>query len=142
MDKVLSLEQVAKMPLHQLVNAYDYGYRIVDSGARKVSRMSPATCVGTVVQGTTKTNLTMTGSGGTPPYKYEWIVDGAVLQTFTGQTGTKTFSHAFNESVGAHVYKARITDSCPTGAKVAEDLCTITIQPLCTLPTISMNIPA
>ena len=95
--------------------------------------LSPATGCGNVIAQTTKT-LTGTGSGGTPPYSYEWYIskpDG------TTETSTDSIlSYKFN-MVGTYQFDSTIRDSCPSGSISCNDTCVMTsILPPITNPNI------
>lgn len=123
LDKLLTLEHMQEMPIDQIVELYRQGYRLegVDGPIKKLS-----SCTGAIVQGTVKT-ITMTPSGGTPPYKLDFLVDGSNAGSWTGITGAQTFSHTFSEPFGNHTYSVNITDGCIV-PQVNTDQCTITIM--------------
>jgi len=130
-NKILKVKDLQDLSIDTLINAYKNGYRIESTKYRDLSLSinKLATCPTSIVQGTSKT-ITITPSGGTPPYTLEFIVDNITKAgyTFTGLTGQKIFTYIFNESIGNHTYSTKITDSCIGGGKVITDVpCTINI---------------
>lgn len=88
---------------------------------------SMAECPTSILRGTVK-NLTITPTGGTPPYRYDLLVDGVIVQTFGGKTQPQDFTFSFDQSPGTHVYEAKITDSCTNPSpKVSTTSCIINI---------------
>lgn len=151
MNKVLSLEQMKRMSSDEIVNAYRNGYRLSDSpismGCRtcgdNITRLNPASCPLSMIQGTTKTlSLTVT-TAGTPPYTLKFYVDNVqktITSTWSGNT--VTWSWLFNEPVGSHAYAAEVTDSCATGIKTSNrDTCTINVIAACVSPVVALTIP-
>jgi hypothetical protein len=101
-----------------------------------ITSLSPASCPGPVLVGTTRT-LTATASNGTPPYHYHWSVrrpdnvvdtpiDSYVVQYQFTQTGSYTIS----------LY---VTDTCPTGSMTSNtDSCSVTVVS-CVVPVCSFT---
>ncbi len=135
MNRELTLEQIKGMSSDEIINAYRQGYRLED--------MSPATCPTSIIQGTIKSNITIAHTGGTPPYTFKFYVDEVVkVSSIPVANTTWGLEYTFSETVGSHVYKGEVTDSCATGAKVVSDSCTITIVAACATPAITLTIPA
>lgn len=124
--KNLNVDDIKNISLDTLIEAYRNGYIIEESSSKKITSL--ASCPSSIQQGTTKT-ITITPSGGAPPYKYELIVDGVVVYMISSATGTQTFNFIFNQSIGIHTYQSRITDSCTNpGPQIISDTpCSINI---------------
>lgn len=88
----------------------------------RVHKLNPATCPD-VIQGTSH-DVTLTASGGTPNYTYTLLLDGVVKASAGPISSTSyTFSVVFGESVGSHILRGEIVDSCTT-IQTAFDQCT------------------
>jgi len=88
-----------------------------------------ASCPTTIPQGAkTVTVALLTGKEGTPPYTLKWYVDGSektISPVWDPVNKRWTFTYMFNETVGTHIYKSVVTDSC---TNVSENSCTIKIE--------------
>ena len=126
----LDINTLDKMHIDEIISLYKQGYRVNE--IRSTGIKSLATCTSTIVQGTTKT-LTITPSGGTPPYKnVQLLVDGVPVLTLPGPYQASTpiqITYSFPESAGNHTYSSKIEDSCSPASNVAQDAspCTILI---------------
>ncbi len=89
---------------------------------------SLATCTGNVVRNVTR-NITITPSGGKPPYtKAELLADGYSVKTMIGTyTGAISTTYNFPENVGTHTYGTRVTDSCVPPQVFTETPCTVNV---------------
>ncbi len=137
----LDINQIQKMSIDQVVELYRQGYRLEEfypdmdktlpySPRSGYGFMSPATCPGTVVKGSTKNIKVDVTTPGTPPYTFKLKRDDAEILTYTGGATetSKTWPYVFNEALGTYVYKGFVTDSCPAGAKTSiEDVCTVKV---------------
>jgi len=98
----------------------------------------PMPCSASYNTGDTAT-INVTVSGGTPNYTYRLYVDGVLKDTFGPTNST---SHVFNytfTSAGSYTVKVEVTDSCPSGAKVADKTCSVTVSTPCTTPTVDFT---
>lgn len=150
MRKIL-VENLKNMSTDQLVGLYRQGYSI--EGVEEIIppypeyiSLSPATCPGTITQGTTKTVTVAITTVGTEPYTLKFYVDDVqktVSPTWDGTNKRFTFPWTFNETVGTHKYAAEVVDSCATGAKTSNrDYCNINIAAVCVEPVVTMTIPS
>ncbi len=140
MNRFLTLEQMKRMSIDEIVYSYKQGYALPLSSCKtcgkdslrgnklngRTMRLGPASCPTSIVQGTTKP-ITIAGTGGTPPYRYQFFINNILYKDVLGQTGPYTWNKEFGENPGTYTLKVRLTDSCSSGAKVVEDSCTITI---------------
>lgn len=135
LNKLISTDAIKALSLDALIELYKNGYMIegIDIPADRMNTniITPktienlATCTGTIIQGTIKP-ITVTPSGGTPPYRLDFLIDGSIISSLTGVTGAQTFSHTFSESVATHIYSVKVTDSCST-PQINTDQCSINI---------------
>ena len=136
------LNHLQNMSLDSLVESYKNGFRIgnqniLNMGTGSILKIGTPTCPsgGQIVAGTSKT-ISMTPSGGTPPYTLNWKIDGTIANSWTnlayGQT--QTFDWGFNESFGSHTYLAEVIDNCPTVSNSDSSSCTINIVAPSTQP--------
>lgn len=104
-----------------------------------IVKLSPASCIGSIIQGTAKT-ISMSISPGNPPYVLHFLVDGiekTIVPVWSGDNAT--FSYTFNESLGDHTYGSYAVDNCGTGNLISNtDECTISI--VSETPTIPGNL--
>lgn len=133
-EKLLTLEQIQKLSTDDIINHYRNGYKL--SGCKNcldttIRGLSPASCIGSIVQGTTRT-INLSVNPGTSPYTLHFLVDGvekSVAPTWSGNN--VTFSYTFIESLGNHTYGTYITDNCGVGSLSSNtDSCTINIVSL------------
>lgn len=147
MNKILTLEQMKRMPIDEIVTAYKNGYGLSCNACegKSIVGLNPASCPTSIVQGTTKTITVAVTTAGTPPYTPKFYIDG-VLKTITATWDTVnnrfTFPWTFSETITSHAYATEVVDSCVTGAKTSNrDTCTISIIAPCATPAVVLNIP-
>jgi len=131
----LTLEQKNKI-LHQLE---EKGTAIGCINCSSTKTLNPASCVSSVVQGSTR-SITITAGNGIAPYFYTLVVDGTnkVEHTNVQMTSdTVTFNYTFNESVESHTFGSFVKDSCSTPMTSLTDTCTINITAPCIVSTCS-----
>lgn len=147
MNKVLTLEQMKRMPIDEIVSAYKNGYGLSCNTCegKNIIGLNPATCPTSIVQGTTKTLTVAVTTAGTLPYTLKFYVDGVqktVSATWDSVNSRFTFSYTFSDAIGSHTYATEITDSCATGIKTSNrDTCTVGIVAPCTTPAVVLTIP-
>lgn len=152
MTKVLTLEQVSKIPVNELLALHEQGYRLEcktcgDRGKGAgfgLGVKTLATGCGNITQGTSH-SIAVNASGGVSPYIYKLYIGGVVAETFpaTGTTTvlSHTFTHIFNEPIGLLAVKGEVLDSCTPTAQVMSDSCNVTIvSPPCPALTATMTI--
>lgn len=134
----LTLEQKNKI----LQQMSEKGTSIGCTNCSSTKTLNPASCVSSVVQGSTRPIIITTGNG-IAPYFYTLVIDGTnkvghinVQMT----SNTVTFNYTFNESVGSHTFGAFVKDSCSTPMTSSTDTCTINITASCIVPTCSFTI--
>lgn len=133
-EKLLTLEQIKRLSTDDIVNHYRNGYKL--SGCKNclgatIRGLSPASCIESIVQKTTRT-ISLSVNAGTPPYTLHFLVDGVektVAPTWSGNN--VTFSYTFIESLGNHTYGTYIIYNCGVGSLSSNtDSCTINIVSL------------
>lgn len=140
MNKVLSLNDIEKMTVEQLLQAFEQGYRVVDIGDYDVKALV-ATCPTKVTKGTTKNITLQVTSPGTPPYTFKITRNDQPLYSVVGGANetSKLIPHTFNEEEGTYTYKGFVTDSCSAGAKTSNvESCNIEVT---TAPVMEAGIP-
>ena len=98
---------------------------------------SLATCPSLTVQNVNKT-ITLSPSGGVPPYTLELIIDNISVRVLSGITGLTTMSYNFPQSIGSHTINARVTDSCIPPQVTNSPVCTLDIIAPSTCPSLSV----
>lgn len=148
MNKILTLEQMKRMSIDEIVDSYRNEYRLSCKTCEEgnISRLSPASCPTSIIQGTTKILTAAVTTQGTPPYTPKFYVDGIqkiIVSTWDSANNRFTFSWTFDETVANHTYAIEVVDSCATGVKTSNrDVCTINIVAPCLNPTVVLTIPS
>ncbi|MDD3474332.1 MAG: hypothetical protein PHP08_00330 [Candidatus Dojkabacteria bacterium] len=165
-DKVLKVEDIVNLSTDVLIEAVRNGYKLEDISSmykdfisvtdlndiissQNISNVndsnsfsfveSLASCPSSIVQGTTKT-ITVQASGGTPPYKFEFIVDAVTERTWSNSsTSPQSWSRTFNDAVGSHTFQLLVGDSCTARQVPEEQKCFINVTaPTATVSSISI----
>lgn len=154
MYKTVTLEQMKRMSIDDIVNLYKDGYGLEPSckscGNGETNyysnRLGPASCPESIIKGTTKTLTVSVITPGTKPYTLKFYVDGSlktISATWDDTNNRFIFVWTFNETVGNHTYATEIVDSCATSVKTSNrDICTINIVAPCGIPEVVLTIPA
>lgn len=127
MNKTIEVMDIKGLSTDNLVEYYRTGYRLEERN-NNTKVLSLGSCKsGNIEQGSTK-QVIIQAVRGTPPYKYEFFSDNNLVQSWINDsTRPQAFNNTFNDIVGNHTFKIRVTDSCPNGSKVVEDTCSINV---------------